>query len=267
MLQVSSLSLSTRKLAKNATVKCENPAVPPRSVATVTEYLKHKYDAGNGRIVNMDFPFVNRKYRMDVRVCDFYPPDLKKFASRRRIKSKGAGNGLDLLSDDGQSDLDLASSEDDDDEVESATWEWDFWLELEDATPDVESPQSFWVFVNNMSGECLTSLDADNLEQNPQLLNKLRNNLWTLWGNLEEVKKAKTKASTAAKKSQFKGEAPPAHSDNDDDESPDSVSNKPFSCCIEQYGLQVAEEDPDKANARKGRRWERIYKLTGTRIV
>lgn len=43
-------------------------------------------------------------------------------------------------------------------------------------------------------------------------------------------------------------------------------NNKPFECCIKQYGIRVAEEDPEKADAGEGKRWQRVFGLWGTLI-
>ena len=66
---------------------------------------------------------------------------------------------------------------------------------------------------------------------------------------------------------------------------PGQVSNKPFTCCLRQYGVKVRERDPRRANAGPfapgaeavaeegqpgpgaGRRWQRVFGLFGTRIV
>lgn len=42
--------------------------------------------------------------------------------------------------------------------------------------------------------------------------------------------------------------------------------NKAFSCCISQYGIEVPEEDLDKASAGYGKRWQRKFGLFGTTI-
>jgi hypothetical protein len=43
--------------------------------------------------------------------------------------------------------------------------------------------------------------------------------------------------------------------------------NKAFTCCIRQYGVKVDEEDPAKANAGEGQRWQRMFGLFGTQIL
>jgi protection of telomeres protein 1 len=44
------------------------------------------------------------------------------------------------------------------------------------------------------------------------------------------------------------------------------VSNKPFTCCIKEYGARITEDDPSKANAGSGRKWKRMFGLFGTQI-
>jgi len=43
--------------------------------------------------------------------------------------------------------------------------------------------------------------------------------------------------------------------------------NKPFTCCIKQYGVKVEEKDPLKADAGNGQRWQRVFGLFGTFIA
>ena len=45
-----------------------------------------------------------------------------------------------------------------------------------------------------------------------------------------------------------------------------AVSNKPFTCCIKQYGAKVHEDDPTKATAGDGKKWKRMFGLFGTQI-
>jgi protection-of-telomeres protein 1 len=42
--------------------------------------------------------------------------------------------------------------------------------------------------------------------------------------------------------------------------------NKPFTCCIREYGVQVSEDDEKKMDAGEGKRWERVFGLFGTMI-
>lgn len=68
---------------------------------------------------------------------------------------------------------------------------------------------------------------------------------------------------------------PPDSSDNEDNDDQTgntnkpgagTVSNKPFYCCLRQYGIEVSEPDPQKCNAREGKRYERMFGLFGTKI-
>jgi protection-of-telomeres protein 1 len=45
------------------------------------------------------------------------------------------------------------------------------------------------------------------------------------------------------------------------------VTNKGFSCCIQQYGVKVSEINDDLADAGEGVRWQRMYGLFGTIIT
>lgn len=63
---------------------------------------------------------------------------------------------------------------------------------------------------------------------------------------------------------------PNAPSDRQD---PDStilslpVTNKAFTCCIQQYGIRVPEKSSARANAGDGMRWKRMFGLFGTSII
>jgi protection-of-telomeres protein 1 len=42
--------------------------------------------------------------------------------------------------------------------------------------------------------------------------------------------------------------------------------NRPFTCCIQQYGVQMQEHDKTKADAGDGKRWQRVFSIFGTTI-
>jgi protection-of-telomeres protein 1 len=151
------------------------------------------------------------------------------------------------------------------------------------------------------------------MRENPQLLQDLRDQLFHLWGDLEERIAAKLPPETkddaptltmeslspASSPVQGAGDQPDVDdSDNDEaDISPrapkssahdefdqslvDPVSthaadskdlfklapkNKPFTCCIQQYGVKIPEKDRSKANAGDGKRWQRMFGIFGTTI-
>jgi len=161
---------------------------------------------------------------------------------------------------------------------------------------------------------CISNLAS--LRDNSRLTAELREQLFKLWGDLEEKKSAMLpKQSTKAKKgpppSSFDsiaslplrkaGAQPDADSDVENESSiPRSGTktstpavlqerdsnivstitgtdaqagaglapkNKAFTCCIKQYGVKVDEEDPAKANAGQGQRWQRMFGLFGTQIM
>lgn len=153
---------------------------------------------------------------------------------------------------------------------------------------------------------------------NPQLLHDLREQLFNLWGDLEEQAAAtlppetkqyfpsSTAETTSSSSSPVRraGDQPDADdSDNENrssntrstiaskasilkerdlniqsvdqvaekplgDGKPPTVTpkNKPFTCCIKQYGVKVYEDDPAKANAGEKRRWQRMFGIFGTTI-
>lgn len=45
------------------------------------------------------------------------------------------------------------------------------------------------------------------------------------------------------------------------------ITNKGFTCCIQQYGIKIPEESGSKADAGEGFRWKRVFGLFGTMIA
>lgn len=238
-------------------------------------YLQTKV---NGQEVELQLPFVNLNYRADVRVINFMPHDLRDFAQPKKMSEYA------MLSDYEESDADS------DEEIVSIAdraavrqWEWRFFLELEDANSPKDQrgkKKTIWVAVNNFSAQCLLNLDASDLHQDEDTLDILRDRLFLLWGELEEKKSIgednKRRAARVAL-ANTNLNRPPSHSSDDESTAPQEqeeaelrssqISNLPFSCCIRQYGVKVREEDPAKADAGKGKRWQRMFGLFGTKIV
>ena len=223
--------------------------------------------------IKLQLPFINANYRVNARAVDFYPPKLEDFALLKRVKRDYA-----VLSDNSESSY--SSDEDPDGTLDKFCssekiqgWEWRFYLQPEDAiVPPKEEKQRVWVAVDNHAAQSLTYLDASNLHQNPAGVHELRQRLFTLWGDLEE-RKAKRQLEIAAREKAARQNGPPADSDEDEaiaQEKPaagDGVQNRPFSCCIRQYGVKVPERDGTKANAGHKRRWQRMYGLFGSVIA
>ncbi|KAJ3953272.1 hypothetical protein N0V92_010267 [Colletotrichum tropicale] len=267
----------------NPLVTCEYHDKPTSLIPDILEPATYEATV-QGSTVIVKLPFTVAQYRTNVRVIDFHPPRLEDFASGRKRTE------YDILSDNSDSESDSNSEEEDggtlDNFVGERVWEWRFALRLQEATLTTagkkHSPgtknNTFWVLVDNLEAQLLTGLDACNLRTDPDELSKLREKMFILWGDLEEKKskaliddgnKKKTKASNKTP-----SDRPPL--DSSDAEMIDkpsgkgatdkTVSNRPFTCCVRQYGVQVKEPNETKADAGFGKRWERVFGLFGTKI-
>ncbi|KAF2161297.1 hypothetical protein M409DRAFT_28336 [Zasmidium cellare ATCC 36951] len=115
-------------------------------------------------------------------------------------------------------------------------FEWYFSLLLEDATNSKDHSR-VWVHVQHKDAQFLFGNDIKNpmdLRAEPRLLAKLREKMFVLWGNLEEG-------------------------------GGEGLSNLPFECCIQEYGIEMDEEDPGKEKAPLG--WQRMYSMFGVTIL
>lgn len=122
---------------------------------------KHNYIPSSPPTLPM--PFVNHKYRVNIRVIDYYPHDLRFFSVGHR---KGE---YDVLSDNSSD-----SNTDNEGDMEdfragkgfgtSRSWRWRFALYVEDAMPDAnikpEDRARTWIHVDNEAAQCLIDLDA-----------------------------------------------------------------------------------------------------------
>ncbi|KAK1659421.1 hypothetical protein BDP55DRAFT_355427 [Colletotrichum godetiae] len=128
-----------------------------------------------------------------------------------------------------------------------------------------------------MDAQLLTNLDACDFRTNPNVLTQLREKMFILWGDLEE-KKIKKLAEQGKKQKANVGKKKKTNDRPPDSEDEDAgagaapkmekevISNRPFTCCIRQYGIQVKESDTEKADAGPGKKWQRMYGLFGTKI-
>ncbi|KAI2623122.1 hypothetical protein GGR54DRAFT_596672 [Hypoxylon sp. NC1633] len=262
------------KLGLNDLVKCENPDQPIFAVSFIVDPIPWQTTV-NGQEAKITLPFTCAKYRANVRVVDYRPRKLEDFAAWRKSVE------YDLLSDcsgvsDSESDEDRGTL---DRYAGEKIWEWQFALQLEEANPKHKGENNrVWVVVDNIEAQLLVNIDALDLRANPDDLNNLREQLFKLWGNLEECKEQDLQHKQAVQKRFAANKPPPsspigpannqqAQGANDDDNSKQSkLSNKPFTCCIQQYGVKIPEENPRKANAGEGMRWERVFGLFGTKI-
>jgi len=251
----------------NKAIKSEDHRVSLTSIAFILEPVHHEATIG-GEGVKIELPFVCAKYQAQVRVVDFFPNSLADFAVYRKHTE------FDLLSDND-------STDDDDDDGESLSdasvgetsvdgvWEWRFALQLEDANVP---GQRLWALVDNAEAQALTGLDASDLRKTPGTLDDLRERMFLLWGNLEETKAAVAGQAgkhrpPAKKRAHLHLSIPPDSSDQEDSARWEtSVSNKPFICCLRQYGVKDRRGTSSRGKEAAGPRWTRVFGLFGTKI-
>lgn len=214
---------------------------------------------------------------------DFHPSRLEDFAvSRRRTDN-------DCLSDNSADDIDPDSDSDDKGSggrhnSRHRVWEWRFALKLEEALPAAlaakkdKRPATAWVHVGNPQAQLLTDIDAQDLRAAPhgeEALGRLREQMFKLWGDLEERKIDLEARKRETRDRILRGMPPPssgAGAEEADGSAVDSrglgqISNKPFACCIQQYGVRVKAEEGEEDNAGEGKRWQRVFGLFGTKIA
>ncbi|OAA66122.1 telomere-binding alpha subunit central domain protein [Cordyceps fumosorosea ARSEF 2679] len=249
-------------------VRCENDRQPLSTVAELLEQVYFETLIGKDA-AKLPLPFTNASYRASVRVKNYLPHKLEDFAFARL-----EGDVYDVLSD---PEYDSSSSDDDNEEDMNSYvtsekiigWEWRFHLLLEDAQ---DADANVWVTVDNHAAQCLLAMDACDLRNSRAVLSRLREKMFHLWGDLEELKTCKLQGRAAAER-RARANGPPADSSDVEEAAAaasseaEMPSNLPFSCCIKQYGVTVREADEDKADAGKGRRWQRMYGLFGTQIA
>ncbi|KAI0969820.1 hypothetical protein F4678DRAFT_438282 [Xylaria arbuscula] len=264
------------RLNLNDLIKCESKEQPVTPVASIVEPVLWRTTV-EGEEVTLTLPFTCAKYKTNVRVVDFHPSTLERFATWRKSTES------DLLSDH-SSDSDSESDSDHSSPIRypgKKIWEWRFALQLEDADPKSKGEKDkFWAVIDNIEAQQLTGLDACDLREDPDVLNSLREQLFKLWGNLEEVKLQEQQRQITNHRRVAANQPPPSspmdvdnehlqrntrHANNRS-ENGIKLSNKPFSCCIRQYGVSVREPDPQRADAEEGRRWVRMFGLFGTKI-
>lgn len=212
---------------------------------------------------------------------DFHPSSLEDFAvSRRRTDN-------DCLSDNSADDIDPDSDSDGDQHGprrsgRNRVWEWRFALKLEEVQPPLakkdKAPATVWVHVGNPQAQLLTDIDARDLRapDGEEHLGRLREQMFKLWGNLEE-RKVDFEARKRERRDRILRKMPPPSSGAGGEEVEDEgagqspglgqISNTPFACCIQQYGVRVEAEEGEEDNAGEGKRWQRMFGLFGTKIA
>ncbi|KAH6854346.1 hypothetical protein B0I37DRAFT_336231 [Chaetomium sp. MPI-CAGE-AT-0009] len=258
------------RLDFNPYVTCETRDAPSSTIESILQPTVHEITTKN-QPASMVLPFICARFRARARVVDFFPTSLEDFSCGRRQAE------FDVLSDNEEDSENSSSSDDEDTSSNQRIWEWRFALHLEDPTPPNNATGSgprprLWVLVDNAEAQCLTGLDAADLRRDADTLNKLRERMFTLWGNLEELKaqaaerKQKEQGAEDGKQRQPRKPQPlpkpPLQSSLPEDEaegSEEAVSNKPFTCCIQQYGVYEGKEGEGQ--------WVRCFGLFGTKII
>lgn len=265
-------------LGLNKLVICENQDQSIVPLSTILEPVPY-HTTVNNEAITLHLPFTNANYRTQVRVIDFHPANLQDFAvSVKRNKYACLSDAGDDSDDD---EVASTSSFANDYERKDYVWEWQFALKVEEVSTSTanktkKKPAATWVLVNNHDAQLLIGLDAANLraDENSESLMNLREQMFTLWGNLEE-RKSKEEAARR-KRAEQPLEAPPVDSEPEEGEGvggedvvdpPSSqLTNKPFRCCLRQYGIKREAGLDEEANAGGGYRWERMFGLFGTKI-
>lgn len=271
------------QLGLNEHIACENNEQSILRLSDVLRPVPYQTTIDN-EPVTLDLPFTNVKFRIQARVVDFQPPNLQDFAIRE--KRGKHPEQKEYFGEGDESDKDGASSSSDSridsEQVDRVgyVWKWQFALKLEEVSPSTSSKTkkkpaaSIWVVVDNQDAQLLTNLDAVNLHsaENNNVLAQLTEKMFTLWGNLEECKSPQ---EAARKRAGLPLGPPPLDSDDEEGESTTNtnaapassqLSNKPFRCCLRQYGIKVPTENGEDGDAGEGLRWERVFALFGTKI-
>ncbi|KAL0944139.1 telomere-binding alpha subunit central domain-containing protein [Colletotrichum truncatum] len=275
-------ALAEPPLDINPQVACENQERPTHNIYDILEPPTFETTIEGGPLA-FKLPFTCSQYRANVRVIDFHPPSLQDFACPLK-KTESDYVALTDYSDFDSEDDDRDDQSTVDRLVDERTWEWRFALRLQDATPPMnttkqatgEKHNTFWVLVDNQDAQLLTGLDACDLQREPEELSRLREKMFILWGDLEEKKSKKLTSNKRKKDDRRKALSDRPSLDSSDNEvagkSADedvremTISNRPFTCCIRQYGVRVNESDPERADAGDGKRWQRVFGLFGTKI-
>ncbi|KAK3711975.1 hypothetical protein LTR37_009287 [Vermiconidia calcicola] len=211
----------------NPHIRCGHEEVPISSIKDII-------DRDNKRHINVmpdgskyTLPFVNAKFRARVRVLAFSPTELEDFAIPEQNHSYDGEQ-----SDENSGYMDIESS---------SRYEWSFSLLLEDVSKPKgadKNTNQLWVTLGHQEAQYLFGNavnDPTDLREDRALLARLREKTFTLWGNLAE------KAEN------------------------DAISNRPFECCLMEYGVELDDGDPEKDESPFG--FCRMYRMFGVTIL
>ena len=263
--------------ALNPNIHCAHHLTPTTPLSSILSLDKHTNTTPVGTTYTL--PFQNINTRATVRVIDFYPSNLAKFAIPSRKRSEYA-----VLSDheDSESESDIGSTQRPTSSTgsprdrEDQKWEWRFALLLEDASdPRAKGDRpTLKAYVVGADAECLLKLDAEDLRKSPTALAALREKLFILWGDLEERKtKIRETEPNVLSESSGNNRALVANLKREE------KGGRPFQCCLKEYGVKVkteaeevrsggcASDGDESEEGESGWRWERRWRVFGCTIT
>ncbi|KAF2646122.1 hypothetical protein P280DRAFT_512323 [Massarina eburnea CBS 473.64] len=195
------------RLGLNPHVRAGFPEVGISSVQDIANNPYRNTTSEEGLFVKL--PFINCKYRSHVRVVDMWPTTLSDFA-----RSRGDPN---FNPHDTPQERNIRKNK----------FAWNFSLLVEDAKRPAKTADDRIVLVfGNTQGQNLLKLDACDLKRDPVTLKKLEEKLFVLWGNLWERKVALWKEDRIKLPLTL-------------DDPRLQLQNRPFECCIEEFGEPV----------------------------
>ncbi|KAI9827357.1 MAG: hypothetical protein M1819_007000 [Sarea resinae] len=217
-------------------------------------------------------PFLNLKFSARVRVVDFFPSNLVDFA---------------LPKDDSQVAGLQTPKERETTSSSSNGWEWCFFLLIEDAEQAVSTSKgrSFMrVVVKGPEATQLVGFEPEDLHKNPFALNRFRERLFILWGDLEERKAAAAKHEPEPLRSKDSNQQVEKRKGIEKNEPTMGEvgrmnfkpSSRAFECCIYEYGVEAQDslkaiQDGKEIPWWKGeqpiRGWQRVFRIFNTAIL
>jgi protection-of-telomeres protein 1 len=129
-------------------VKCAYPAEASQQLSRIIDNPNLRYSTPSGEKM---LPFVNHRTRTQVRVVDFYPPDLKDFT---QSLDQSAYNDYTSTPDE-VTMIGLNESS-----PQPSRWEWSFYLLIEDAKPSPGQKIRLPLLVAGKDAEYLLQQDA-----------------------------------------------------------------------------------------------------------
>ena len=179
----------------------------------------------------ISLPFVNMKFRVQVRVIDYWPYNIEDFSRSITDDSYNILKSSASETSECEAKSDSSTSSQNSSFSTARNWEWAFYLLVEDvATVRAMSstePSKTPLLVAHDDAVHLLKLDAVNLRKDAISLARLREKLFVLWGNLEDLKAGKEKR----------------------------LSSRPFETCVREYGI------------RKENEWTMLRSMFGTTII